>query len=80
MTAEQDEIICGLRGASLQLGSWDKSFVQKLYFSKKDFKLSPAQIEWIYRLLYKYRAQLPVLYEKHKENEFCKPKNNHETN
>lgn len=74
MTSEQHEIIKGLRIARMLPGSWDKSFSEKLYFSKPDFKLSETQSEWIFRLLYKYRKQLPDLYEKHKDNDFCKAK------
>ena len=74
MTEEQHEIIKGLRVASMLPGSWDKSFSERLYFSKPDFKLSEKQSACIFGLLYKYRSQLPALYEKHKDNEFCKAK------
>lgn len=69
-----DEVIRGLRTVSMLPGSWDKRFVRDMYFSKPDYNLSEKQIACIYGLLYKYRAQLPELYEKYKENEFCKPK------
>jgi len=71
---DYDEIIRGLRTATMLPGSWDKRFSEQMYFSKQDYVLTESQIEWIFRLLYKYRAQLPELYEKHKDNEFCKPK------
>lgn len=75
MTGEQSEIIEGLRKVKLPFGdSFDRSFIETMYFSKSKYNLTPKQNEWIYRLLYKYRAQLPELYELHKENEFCKPK------
>lgn len=74
MTAEQNEIITALRTASMLPGIWDKKFIEKMYFSKRDFKLSASQNEWLYRLLYKYRVQLPDMYEKYKDNEFCKQK------
>ena len=75
MTIDQRVIINALNESVTMLpGSWDKSFVRKLYFSKPNFDLSESQNEWIFRLLYKYRAQLPDLYEKHKNNEFCKQK------
>lgn len=37
-------------------------------------EITDFQKEWIYRLLYKYRKQLPKLYEKYKNNEFCNKK------
>ena len=70
-----DEIIQELRTVKIPFGSdRDRSFIEQMYFSKRDFKLSDNQIAYIYGLLYKYRKQLPDLYNKHKENEFCKPK------
>lgn len=71
---DYDEIIRGLRNATMLSGSWDKRFTERMYFSKQDYVLTESQIEWLFRLLYKYRKQLPELYEKHKDNEYCKPK------
>lgn len=75
MTREQSEIIEGLRRVQLPIGAeFDKSFIEGMYFSKSNYDLSVKQNEWCFRLLYKYRVQLPDLYEKHKENELCKQK------
>jgi hypothetical protein len=49
-------------------GSWDKRIGTTLYYLDE---LSEKQNEWMYRLLYKYRRQLPALYDKHKDNPLC---------
>lgn len=75
MNLEQMTIIRHLHDSVTMLpGTWDKRFVRQMFYSKPSFKITDKQNEWIYRLLYKYRKQLPELYEKHKENEFCKKK------
>lgn len=72
---DYDEIIRGLRMVKLPYGAnFDKSFIENMYFSKQDYNLSESQIKTIFGLLYKYRAQLPELYDKYKDNEYCKPK------
>lgn len=74
MTKEQIEIITNLyKKVTMLPGTWDKSFVRKLYSTDwtKEKVLTDKQEEWIYRLLYKYRRQIPHIYEKHKTNPFC---------
>lgn len=74
MTQEQKEICLALGGVTYLPGSFDKRFGRNLYGiaeSKPDKELSEKQNEWMYRLLYKYRKQLPRTYEKYKSNPFC---------
>jgi len=39
---------------------------------KPKYELSESQNEFIFMILYEYRRQMPALYEKYKDNEFCK--------
>jgi hypothetical protein len=80
MTKPQIEIITHLyKRVTILPGTWDKSFIRNVY--NGDFKkpVTDLQEEWLYRLLYKYRRQIPEIYEKHKTNPFCakRPKGNY---
>lgn len=58
-------------------GSFDKRFANNLCAlanSNPDKELSEKQKEWCYRLLYKYRRQIPNVYEKYKTHPHCKKK------
>jgi len=71
MTPQQVEICRGLGNVSYFPGSWDKRMGTSLSLMSDDQDLTAKQIEWMYRLLYKYRKQLPMTYEKYKSNPFC---------
>lgn len=75
MTAEEKEIIQTLYRCTFEAGSWDKKFIRDHYKATvlhPDAWLSEKQHEWTYRLLYKYRAQVPDVYEKYKYHRYCK--------
>jgi hypothetical protein len=79
MTPEQIEICLKFGNVRFLPGSFDKRFaynVHAIASRTPDKQLSDSQNEWMFRLLYKYRKQLPVTYEKHKNNPMCgqKPK------
>jgi len=67
-------IIKQLSECSMLPGGWDKRFIKNLASLKPDADLTESQIEWIFRLLYKYRAQLPQLYKQHQNNPLCSRK------
>lgn len=74
MKPEQAEICSALRfKVSYLPGSFDKRLGMSLDSLKE---LTEKQNEWMYRLLFKYRRQLPELYERHKTNPFCSRKLN----
>ena len=77
MTPDQIEIATSLSNCKLPFGSFDKNFIGDMHHFAK-FKpskdLSEKQNEMLFRLLYKYRNQLPGCYQKHKHNIFCAPK------
>ncbi len=75
MTADQTEISIKLGNCRFLPGSWDKRFARNVYDKAVSGKeLTENQKEWIYRLLYSYRGQLPVLYQKHKGHPHCSRK------
>lgn len=74
MTDEQKEICINLGKVSCLPASFDKRFgnnVHSMALNSPEKELSESQNEWIYRLLYKYRKQLPKTYEKYKANPLC---------
>lgn len=82
----EDEIFIAKNLNAIHLGfgpSFDKRFIWKMnHNARYDSKLvlSEKQTEWIYRLLYKYREQLPKTYKKYKEHTQCKAKENGNNN
>lgn len=81
MTNEQHEIIRQLHeGVTILPGTWDKRFIRSMFFSKPNYNLSEGQNEWIFKLLYKYRKQIPGLYNIHKNHPLCKKHENLKTN
>lgn len=73
MTSEQFEICQGLaHHVSCLPGTFDKRFMRSIEYFKPDTELTEKQSEWVYRLLFKYRKQLPNLYSKHQNNPLCK--------
>lgn len=74
MTQDEITIISKLYACKFAPGTWTKKIVNDMYSSiSETLKLSEKQEEWIYRILYKYRKQLPFTYNQYKKNKFCKP-------
>ncbi len=71
MTAEQKIIIENLETVQMLPGSWNKRFVKSLINIPNDKELSESQIEWIYRLVYTYRKQIPNTYDMCRNNKYC---------
>lgn len=74
MTEEQKYICMQLGNVSYLPASFDKRFAKNLSSlvqTQPEKELTEKQIEWMYRLLYKYRKQLPRTYEKYKNNPLC---------
>ena len=72
MKSEQAEIYSVLRFKVIYLpGSFDKRLGMLLNSLNK---LKKKQNEQMYRLLYKYRRQIPEVYNKYKNNPFCSKK------
>jgi len=77
MTKDQQEICLALGNVRYLPASFDKRFGQNLSSiasGDPTKELSESQNEWMYRLLYKYRKQLPVTYKKHEKNPLCSRK------
>lgn len=58
-------------------GSFDKRFANNmaaLAESGKPINLSQGQEEWVFRILYKYRKQIPQIYERYKTHHLCQRK------
>lgn len=81
MTTEQIQICTALGNVNYLPASFDKRLGNNLYSlsRNKSSVLSEKQNEWMYRLLYKYRRQLPNTYEKYKDNHFCSRLKNKKT-
>lgn len=77
MTEDQLIIAVNLYDRCTMLpGSWDKRFAAEMYSLAclRVVDLTPKQDEWLYRLLYKYRAQLPTIYKLYKNHKYCRRK------
>lgn len=75
MSRGEQEICLALGGLRYLPGSWDKRFGNNLKgLARAGKELTDSQREWMYRLLYKYRNQLPRLYGIHRENPYCSQK------
>lgn len=74
MTEEHFNICNALSMVNCLPGTWDKRFIHSVSFVKPDTELSESQIEWIFRLLYKYRKQIPNTYALHQNNPLCSKK------
>lgn len=75
MTAEQIEIALSFDRITFLPGSWNKKFANAMYYKAKyepELELSSLQNEWIYRILYTYRKQIPDIYQKYCNNPNCK--------
>ncbi len=72
MTDDEIRMALALGSCRFLPGSFDKHLANSLHLiavTKKE--VTESQREWMYRLLYKYRKQLPGLYEKHKGHQHC---------
>lgn len=77
MTADQIEISLALGNVRYLPASFDKRFGQNASSrarTEPGKELSDSQNEWLLRILYKYRKQLPALYKKHEKNPYCSQK------
>ena len=75
MKTEEIEIAKSFNSVTFLPGSFDKRLAQNMCsfaLNHPDKEITERQSEWIYRLLYKYRRQVPLVYEKYKEHEYCK--------
>lgn len=73
MTSDQIKICKGLGKVKCLPGTFDKRMCNSLSSLSPEYELSEKQNEWMYRLLYKFRKQLPNTYNEFKHNEFCNP-------
>lgn len=72
MTPQQATICKALAGLSYTPGSWDKRFANTIaIMARANGSLSLKQNESMFRLLYKYRKELPELYTLHQKNPLC---------
>jgi hypothetical protein len=77
MTQDQIYICVALGDVRYLPASFDKRFGLNLCAiaeSTPDKELTEKQNEWMYRLLYKYRKQLPETYSRFKDNPMCSQK------
>lgn len=71
---EQEAHICKCLGNVTCLGGFDKRFMNAVAVqatNKPESELSDKQKEWMFRLLYKYRRQLPNLYKRYQTHPHC---------
>lgn len=72
MTPQQATICKALAEVSYTPGSWDKKFANSIgIMARANGSLSLKQNESMFRLLYKYRKELPELYALHQNNPLC---------
>lgn len=78
MTREECEIAINLyRDVTFLPATWDKSFTRDMaaIATRTPTKeITEKQSEWLYRLLYKYRRQVPQVYKKYADHPNCKKK------
>lgn len=77
MTKDEIEISIALGNVRYLPGSFDKRFGMNVSSRAKresNKELTEGQKEWLYRILYKYRKQLSVTYQKHKNHPHCSRK------
>ena len=74
MTDEEKEVIGALDRVTYLPGSWNKKFARAMVLLMRvspEKELSEKQGQWIYRLLYRYRRQVPEVYEKYMDRPCC---------
>ena len=74
MTADEINAAKQLYACTILPGTFDKRFVRDMWsrsFEQEPKPLSDKQHEILFRLVYKYRKQIPHTYEMYKTNPFC---------
>ena len=74
MTQEQIEIAMSFMHVVFLPGAWNKRFAQSMIYKARvesTKELTDAQNEWLYRILFTYRKQIPDVYEKYRDNPLC---------
>lgn len=72
MTTDEQKICLALGGVRYLPGTFDKRFGMNLYYEARNTQhISEKQREWCFRLLYKYRRQIPHLYSLHQNHPYC---------
>jgi hypothetical protein len=75
MTADEIIIVHNLNCCRLPMASWTKRFVRDVHsqsLNNPESELTDKQKEWIYRLVYTFRKQIPGTYKKCINNKFCR--------
>jgi hypothetical protein len=74
MTEQEITIAKNLGNVSVLPGGFDKRFIRQissLAENNPEKELSEKQKEWMFRLVYKYRRQIPNTYEYCKNDPMC---------
>jgi hypothetical protein len=77
MTPDQIQIAKSFNRITFQPGTWNKRFAKTMAAiaeNKPEYEISSGSDEWLYRLVYTFRRQIPDVYEKFKDNPNCKKK------
>ena len=75
MTTDQIEICRAFERVTCLPGTWDKRMINSLIsmaWMEKEIELTEKQNLWMFRLLYKYRKQIPNVYSKYMFNPLCR--------
>lgn len=75
MSADELLIVEKLSGCRYAPGTWSNRFITDLALLAKEnssYILTEPQKEWIYRLLYILRKQVPFTYKKFQKHPHCK--------
>lgn len=75
MTRDEQQICLAIGNVRYLPGTWDKRFARKMAEIAEQNpakELSEGQKTQVYRILYKYRKQMPRLYELNKNHYLCK--------
>ncbi len=74
MTSDEIKIALAFNRVTFLPGSFDKRLASNMSGIAEHSPESPItekQSEWMYRLLYKYRRQIPDVYEKFRDHKHC---------
>lgn len=77
MTPEQREIAISFDKVTFLPGTWNKRFAASMSTKARyatEIDLTEKENEWLYRLLYTFRRQIPEVYEKYQSNPNCRKK------
>lgn len=75
MTADEIIIAKSFSNVTFLPGSFNKRLARSMQFIADKYPEQPIterQSEWIYRLLYTYRKQIPDVYNKYCTHKYCK--------